>query len=46
MQVKESEKKETLLPTSLMKDIEYDQLDKKLQSIQIEENNDPKVNGN
>ena len=46
MQVKEFQKKEILLPTALMEDIEYDKLDKELQSMQIEENKDHKIKGN
>ena len=45
MQVESIQKKEILLPTSLLEDIEFDQLDKELQSIQIKENNDPEIKG-
>jgi hypothetical protein len=43
MERKPSQKKEVLLPTSLMEDIECDELDKELQLIQINENNEPKI---
>ena len=39
MERKPRQKKEVLLPTSLMEDIECDELDKELQLIQINENN-------
>ena len=41
MERKPHQKKETLLPTSLMEDIEFDELDKELQLKQIQENNEP-----
>jgi len=41
MERKSHQKKETLLPTSLMEDIEFDELDKELQLKQIQENNEP-----
>ena len=40
MEKKSKPKKETLLPTSLLNDIEYDELDKELQLSNIFENND------
>ncbi len=43
MERKPRQKKEVLLPTSLMEDIECDELDKELQLIQINENNEPKI---
>ena len=43
MERKPRQKKEILLPTSLMEDIECDELDKELQLIQINENNEPKI---
>ena len=43
MERKPPQKKEVLLPTSLMEDIECDELDKELQLIQINENNEPKI---
>ena len=43
MERKLRQKKEVLLPTSLMEDIECDELDKELQLIQINENNEPKI---
>lgn len=43
MERKSRQKKEVLLPTSLMEDIECDELDKELQLIQINENNEPKI---
>jgi hypothetical protein len=43
MERKPRQKKEVLLPTSLMDDIECDELDKELQLIQINENNEPKI---
>ena len=44
MERKPLQKKEILLPTSLMEDIECDELDKELQSIQIGEKKQPIIN--
>ena len=45
MERKTHKKKEKLLPTSLLEDIEYDELDKEMQSKQIQENNAPAIKG-
>ena len=45
MERKPRQKKEMLLPSSLLEDIEYDELDKEMQSKQIQENNEPAING-
>ena len=37
-------KKEMLLHSSLIEDIEYDELDKEMQSKHIQENNESKIN--
>ena len=44
MERKTHKKKEKLLPTSLLEDIEYDELDKEMQSKHIQENNESKIN--
>ena len=44
MKRKPRPKKEMLLPTSLIEDIEYDELDKEMQSKHIQENNESKIN--
>ena len=41
MERKPRQKKEILLPTSLMEDIECDELDKEMRSIQMEEKKQP-----
>ena len=45
MERKPRQKKEMLLPSSLLEDIEYDELDKEMQSKQIQENNEPAIKG-
>ena len=45
MERKMHKKKEKLLPTSLLEDIEYDELDKEMQSKHIQENNAPTKEG-
>ena len=44
MKRKPRPKKEMLLPSSLIEDIEYDELDKEMQSKHIQENNESKIN--
>ena len=45
MERKPLQKKEMLLPSSLLEDIENDELDKKMQSKHIQENNAPTKEG-
>ena len=45
MERKKRQKKEKLLPTSLLEDMEYDELDKEMQSNQIHQNNEPEIKG-
>ena len=45
MERKPLQKKEMLLPSSLLEDIEYDELDKEMQSKQIQENNELATKG-
>ena len=45
MERKKRQKKEHLLPTSLLEDMEYDELDKEIQSNQIHQNNEPEIKG-
>ena len=45
MERKPRQKKEMLLPSSLLEDIEYDELDKEMQSKHIQENNAPTKEG-
>ena len=44
MERKPRKKKEMLLPSSLLEDIENDELDKEMQSSHIQENNESKIN--
>ena len=45
MERKPRKKKEMLLPSSLLEDIENDELDKEIQSNQIHQNNEPEIKG-
>jgi len=45
MERKKRQKKEQLLPTSLLEDMECDELDKEMQSNQIHQNKEPEIKG-